>query len=197
MKQLSIVYFSGTGHTAKMAEAIQRGAQLVPNVVAELRPILGTDIKEGRFTNAALLDQLTQSDGIILGTPTYLGGPAAQFKAFVDATGSHWYRREWAGKIAAGFTHSGSPSGDKLSTLQYLSLFAAQHGMIWVGNEPLPPAGAGGNGVNRAGAFLGAMGYGRDPAEVDPGDLRTAELLGQRVASVAVAFVRQPEIAAA
>jgi NAD(P)H dehydrogenase (quinone) len=36
-------------------------------------------------------------------------------------------------KLAAGFTVSDSPSGDKLGTLQYLFTLAMQHGMVWVG----------------------------------------------------------------
>jgi len=34
------------------------------------------------------------------GSPTYMGGPAAQFKAFADATGDRWAARTWANKVA-------------------------------------------------------------------------------------------------
>jgi len=65
----------------------------------------------------------------------------------------------WKDKIAAGFTNSGSRSGDKLATLIQLALFAAQHGMHWV-NLGLPPANhstAGSeNDLNRLGFWLGA-----------------------------------------
>ena len=44
----------------------------------------------------------------------------------------------WKDKIAAGFTNSGSRSGDKLATLIQLALFAARHGMHWI-NLGLPP----------------------------------------------------------
>ena len=46
-----------------------------------------------------------------------MGGPAAQFKAFADALGGHWYGRTWQGKVAGGFTTSGGLSGDKQGTL--------------------------------------------------------------------------------
>ncbi len=182
MKTVSIVYFSGLGHTAQMAEAVLRGASGRADVVAQAFPISGQDIVDGRFTNEALLAQLTASDAIVFGSPTYMGNVAAQFKAFADATAGIWYQRQWADKLASGFTHSGSPSGDKLSALQYLSLFAAQHGMLWIGNADIPAPMAGDVTVNRIGSYLGAMGAGRDDV-VDGGDLLTAERLGRRIAS--------------
>ena len=62
-----------------------------------------------------------------------MGGPAAKFKAFADATVESWFAQAWRDKLAAGFTVSGTPSGDKFSTLQYFHTLAMQHGMIWVG----------------------------------------------------------------
>jgi NAD(P)H dehydrogenase (quinone) len=132
MTTVSVIYFSGSGHTAKMAEAVAAGA-VEQGAVVNLLAVRGEDIVEGRFQNNALLAQLDASDAIIFGSPTYMGGPAAQFKAFADATGECWYTRKWADKIAAGFTVSGGPSGDKLSTLHYFFTLAMQHGMVWVG----------------------------------------------------------------
>lgn len=189
MKTIAIVYFSGSGHTALMAEAVQRGAAGVAGVEAALLPIDGRRIVDGRFTDADLLALLNSADAIIFGSPTYMGSVAAQFKAFADATAGAWFARSWSGKLAAGFTHSGSPSGDKLSTLQYLSLFAAQHGMVWVGNAELPSYYRGrSDGFNRVNSFLGVMGYTSqspdEPPVVDSGDLLTAEALGRRVAGL-------------
>lgn len=188
MKTIAIVYFSGSGHTALMAESVQRGAGAVAGTEAVLLPIDGRRIVDGRFNDEALLSRLNGADAIVFGSPTYMGSVAAQFKAFADATAGAWFARSWSGKAAAGFTHSGSPSGDKLSTLQYLSLFAAQHGMIWIGNADLPSVYRGGaDGFNRLNAFLGVMGYTSqapdEPATVESGDLLTAEALGRRVAT--------------
>jgi NAD(P)H dehydrogenase (quinone) len=196
MKTVSIVYFSGSGHTAQMAEAVVRGASSIAGVKAQVLPIAGRDIVDGRFTNTALLDELTASDAIVLGSPTYMGSVAAQFKAFADATSGIWYQRQWADKLASGFTHSASLSGDKLSALQYLSLFAAQHGMLWIGNLEITAPAAGNVTVNRVGSYLGAMGAGQDD-QVDPGDLITAEKLGGRVASQLVRAAAVPAIIAA
>lgn len=172
-----------------MAEAVERGASAVDGIEALLLPIDGRRIVEGRFKDEALMTLLNGVDAIIFGSPTYMGSVAAQFKAFADATAGTWFARRWSGKLAAGFTHSGSPSGDKLSTLQYLSLFAAQHGMIWVGNADLPSVYRGQtDGFNRLNSFIGVMGYTsqspNDPPTVDSGDLLTAEALGRRVAGI-------------
>jgi NAD(P)H dehydrogenase (quinone) len=195
MKTAVIVYFSGTGHTARLAEAVRQGVLEVADIAARLLPIDPARITEGRLQDAALLDEITRADAVIFGTPTYMGGVAAQFKAFVDASSGHWYRRQWKDKLAAGFTHSGSPSGDKLNTLFSLAVFAAQHGMIWIGNSDL--TGSGGPNVNRVGSYLGVMGYGNGAPDaapaLDAGDLATAAALGRRVAEVALRFDRQPE----
>lgn len=115
-----------------------------------------------------------------------MGGAAGQFKTFADATGAKWFTSAWRDKLASGFTVSGSPSGDKFSTLQYFFTLAMQHGMIWVGLGEMP---AQANGVNRPGSFGGAMAQaGQEPVEVAPNevDKRTGELLGRRVAQFAL-----------
>ena len=183
MTTISVLYFSGSGHTAKMAEAVAKGAA-ANGVKVNLLPIRGQDINQGRYYNDSLFAQLDASDAIVFGSPTYMGGPAAQFKAFADATGERWYQRKWANKIAAGFTVSGGPSGDKLATLQYFFTLAMQHGMMWVGLNELPAE----NGVNRLSSYAGAMGQARqEEPEVAPNepDKLTGESLGRRVAQAA------------
>src|SRR5580704_6542774 len=106
----SIIYFSGMGHTAKMAEAVHKGAASVAGVKANLIAINGDDIVKGRYQNDAVLAQLDASDAIIFGSPTYMGGPAGQFKTFADATAGRWFTKAWRDKLAAGFTVSSSPS---------------------------------------------------------------------------------------
>jgi len=183
MSTVSVVYFSGSGHTAKMAEAVAKGAAASGAKVNLLR-IRGEDITQGRYENDAALAQLDASDAIIFGSPTYMGGPAAQFKAFADATGERWYMRKWADKLAAGFTVSGGPSGDKLSTLQYFFTFSMQHAMLWVGLNELPAE----EGINRLSSYSGVMGQARqEEPEVAPNgaDKLTGESLGRRVAQAA------------
>ncbi len=190
MPTVSIIYFSGSGHTKLMAEAVHQGAASVAGTRAEFISIEGKDIVEGRYTNEAVFEQLAKSDAIIFGTPTYMGGPAAQFKAFADASGMIWFQQGWKNKLAAGFTHSSGPNGDKGSTLLYLVTLAAQMGMIWVSAGELPSYLAGDpEGVNRLGSFVGPTGATPmnpgAPAFVKEGDLLTANAYGARVATFA------------
>ncbi len=183
MPTVSIIYFSGAGHTAKMAEAVTKGAASVAGVNANLIAINGDNIVKGRYQNDAVFAQLDASDAIIFGSPTYMGGPAGQFKNFADATAAKWFGSVWRDKVAAGFTVSNSPSGDKFSTLQYLFTLAMQHGMIWVGLGEMPMQA---NGINRLGSFSGAMAQaGQEPTDVAPNavDKQTGEILGARVAN--------------
>ena len=182
MSTVSIIYFSGTGHTTKLAEAVNRGAASVAGVKTNLIAIQGDDIIKGRYKNDAVLAQLDASDAIIFGSPTYMGGPAAQFKALADATGERWHGGAWRDKLAAGFTVSGGPSGDKLSTLHYFFTLAMQHGMIWIG---LPDSPMNDKGINRLSSYSGVMGQaGNESPDVAPNaaDKLTGEILGRRVA---------------
>ena len=183
MKTIRIVYFSSTGYTALVAEALAKGIQTQPEVQVELLPIKGESIEKGRFTDEALLAKLDSADALIFGTPTYMGGVAGQFKAFIDATAGAWYQRKWVGKLAGGFTTSGSASGDKQGTLIYLQTFANQQGLIWVSQPEINSAAFGKNdGLNRLGSHSGVMGwntnaYGAKPT-LDAGDALTAEKYG-------------------
>jgi NAD(P)H dehydrogenase (quinone) len=190
MATVSIIYFSGSGHTTKLAEAVTKGAASVPGIKTNLFAIKGEDIVHGRYQNEAVLAQLDESDAIIFGSPTYMGGPAGQFKAFADASGLKWFNGAWRDKLAAGFTVSSSPSGDKLSTLQYFVTLAMQHGMVWVGLGEMPRQA---NGVNQVGSFTGAMGVAaQESPDVAPneGDKLTGEILGKRVAAYALKLTK-------
>ncbi|MFL9610475.1 flavodoxin family protein [Methylobacillus sp. Pita2] len=182
MTKVVVVYHSGYGHTEVQAKAVARGAEKVA----------GTEV---RLLNSEEAQQdweaLNAADAIIFGSPTYMGSASAQFKAFMDASSSIWYNRGWKDKVAAGFTTSASQSGDKLNTIVQLTIFAAQHGMIWVGNDLLPGNNSSAGSVydlNRLGGFLGALAQansdqGPDVAPLQS-DLLTAEHLGERVADI-------------
>lgn len=179
MKKVTIVYHSGYGHTKFQAEHVAKGASSVPNTTVKL---ITSD------EAISDLSDLNDADAIIFGCPTYMGGPSAQFKTFIDAASKVWFNQGWKDKIAAGFTNSASPSGDKLNTLQSLFINAMQHSMIWVGLGQLNEGQEPGNteSINRLGSFSGAMAQSAQstssPVEAD---LLTAEKLGERVAKFA------------
>ncbi|MGO4307100.1 flavodoxin family protein [Cupriavidus sp. RAF12] len=183
--RVAVIYHSGYGHTRKQAEAVCNGAASVSGVESLLIPV--EDI-------GAHWAGLESADAIIFGTPTYMGSASAQFKAFMDASSRTVFATgAWKDKIAAGFTNAASRSGDKLNTLQQLSIFAAQLGMHWV-NLGLPPGHNSSTShedtLNRHSYFLGAAAQSDADTSADagatPADLRTSAHLGARVAAVAL-----------
>lgn len=189
MKKIIIIYYSGSGSTAKLAGAVTAGAASVPGSAVESIAIEGNDITDGRYQNETVFAKLAEADAIVFGAPTYMGGAAAQFKAFADASGGAWYGQAWKDKVAGGFTVSGNPSGDKLLTLEYLAILAAQHGMHWVTVGQFPSHYLGKtDGVNRLGSSLGLMAQNTtpqgEPLALHPGDVLTAEAYGRRIAEV-------------
>ncbi len=179
---IAIVYHSGYGHTARVAEKVREGAASVPGGTCDLIPV--TDLGEG----SDKWESLDRADAIIFGAPTYMGSVAAEMKRFMEATSSRWMEMKWAEKLAAGFTNSGSQHGDKQNTLVEFATFAAQHGMVWI-NLNIPPGNNNSKGspadLNRQGASLGVMtqsNIDEGPDVVPPeSDLQTALLLGERV----------------
>lgn len=191
MTTVAIVYFSGYGHTAKQAEAVAQGAGGVPGTEVKLLRI----DQDGNLPDGAL-DELSTADAIIYGSPTYMGGPAWQFKKFADASSKPWSALAWKDKIAAGFTNSASVNGDKGSTINYLFTLSQQHGQIWIGTG-LMPANTKAHGpadVNWTAGFAGALSISPSDASPDEapraGDLETARLLGKRVAELALRLAK-------
>ncbi len=185
MTSVAIVYFSAAGHTQQVAEAVAEGAKSVAGTDVALLRIVGEDIEKGRWKNDAIVNALNAADAIVFGTPTYMGGYAAQFKTFIDACGGIWYQQGWKDKIGAGFTHSQGLSGDKLNTLSGLMINAMQHSMIWVGTGVMPE-GATPEKTNRLASYTGGMAQSNmDQPNIGLGDRQTAVLLGKRVAEAA------------
>ncbi len=182
---ISVVYHSGFGHTAKVAEAIVAGAKS-GGAQAELVNVEG-------MTDADW-DKLDQAHAIIFGAPTYMGSVSAPFKTFMDASSKKWADGKWKDKIAAGFTNSASYNGDKQVTLQQLITFAMQHRMLWVGQGVLPPMFAendmpDADKINRLGSFSGLMTQSNHLVSADivpgKGDLETSRMFGARIADIA------------
>lgn len=176
-----IAYHSGFGHTATLASAVADGARAEGADVAAVAVDTMTDAEWATLDGA---------DAIIFGTATYMGNVSAGFQAFAEQTGRRCITGAWRDKIAAGFTNSGAKSGDKLTALISLTVFAAQHHMHWVslGLGPGWNSSAGSeHDLNRLGFWLGAgaqTDVDAGPEDVHTSDLRTCRHLGQRVATV-------------
>lgn len=179
MKNLAVIYHSAHGHTEHIAKHVVEGARTIADTEAHL-------LKAEDLTHSP--DELTNYDGYILGSPTYLGGVSGVFKTFIDATGRLWRGQQLKGRLAAGFTVSSLPAGDKQSTLMSLFVFSMQHGMIWVGNPFLPEQHKGvpyDEAINRLGSWSGLMAQAGHSAPADSfavGDTKTAWCFGRNFA---------------
>lgn len=183
---VSIAYHTGYGHTAVLAEAVERGAK---EAGATVNLIAVDEITDAQW------EQLDTSDAIVFGSPTYMGTASTAFHGFAEDTSERWSEHAWKDKLAAGFTNSASKAGDKQSTLQFFATLAAQHGMHWIslgmhggwnsskGSE---------NDLNRLGFFLGAAAQSnadQGNEAVTASDIATAEALGRRTADAAATWV--------
>lgn len=187
MTSVSVLYFSGYGHTAKVAEAVERGASSVTGAEVHVHRISETgELPDDEWR------ALGEADAIIYGSPTYMGGPAWQFKKVAEATSRHWLQEAWKDKLAAGFTCSAATNGDKYATIQYFWTFSQQHGQFWVGTGVLPSnyKAHGPADTNWSGGATGVLAIA--PADASPdeapsaGDIAVAEALGARVAGLAI-----------
>ena len=175
MSDIVIVFHSGYGHTAKVAEAVAAtsGGQL-----------LAIDA-EGNLP-AGGWEALAAAKLIVFGSPTYMGMASWQFKKFADASSKAWFTQQWKDKLFAGFTNSASMNGDKLSTLQYFMTLAMQHSGVWVGAGMMPSnnKAATRDSINYVASFAGLMTTTPSDASADemvPGDIATAKVFGERL----------------
>ncbi len=178
MSKVGIVYFSKTDVTGELVKAA--ATEIKNNGLSVFKyKIQGSEIIEGRFENNKVFDELLLCDAIIFASPTYMGGVAAQFKAFADATSDFWESQQWSTKIAAGITSGSALNGDQSSTLQYFSILASQHGMCWIGLDSINTNGS----LNRLGCQMGVVAHSND-GTVHQSDLNTAKYLGARVSNI-------------
>jgi NAD(P)H dehydrogenase (quinone) len=106
IKKLAVIYHSGRGHTAHIADHVAAGAKEMSNI--EVHIIRAEDL-------TAQPEDLLKFDGYLFGSPTYLGGVSSTFKSFMGATGGLWRTQQRKGKLAA---------GDKQSTLDICQPFS-------------------------------------------------------------------------
>jgi len=183
---IAIVYHSGYGHTAKIAQAVAEGAGSGVVLIAISA--------EGHITDADWAT-LAAAGTIVFGSPTYMGMASWQFKKFADTSSKAWFTQAWKDKLFAGFTNSASMNGDKHSTLHYFMTLAMQHSGLWVGTGLMPSnsKAATRNDITYVASSAGLMTATPSDASVDemvPGDIATAKAFGQRLADVTARLAR-------
>jgi NAD(P)H dehydrogenase (quinone) len=134
--QILILYFSKSGNTRKLAEAIARGVDEVEGVDAVLMP-----------TKEATKDDFLEADGIIAGSPVYFGVMAADLKRVFDEFVG--VRKQMEDKVGAAFATSGDATGGKETTMMSIIQALLIYGMVIAGD---PMSATGHYGVACAGS---------------------------------------------
>ena len=122
MAKVLITYFSRSGNTEKMAEAVAAGARRVAGVEVDLRPVEEVSV-----------DDLPKCDGIVMGSPVYYGTMAAELKTFIDQ--SVKYHGKLVGKVGGAFASSGAIGGGTETTVLDIVKALLIHGMIVQGDS--------------------------------------------------------------
>lgn len=192
MTNILILYYSRYGATAKMAEYIARGVEMVPEMEAKIRtvPPVSTVIEatEPSIPDIgapyASLEDLKQCAGLAVGSPTRYGNMAAALKYFWDNTSSLWLSGGLAGKPAAVFTSTASLHGGQETTLLSMMLPLLHHGALILGlpytENDLITTQSGGTPYGPS--HLASLDHNRLISEEE---IRLCKALGKRLAQIA------------
>jgi NAD(P)H dehydrogenase (quinone) len=127
--QVLVLYYSKSGNTRQLAEAVAKGVESVSGVKALIKS-----------TQEVTKDDFTDSAGIIAGSPVYFGVMAADLKRVFDEFISLRKSKKMENKVGAAFTTSGDPTGGKETTMLSILQCLFIYGMIIVG-DPLDATG--------------------------------------------------------
>lgn len=163
-----VAYDSLTGNTEKLAEGVVTGARRVPGVDISIKPL-----------DKVTKEDLEQSDGIILGCPTYYGTLPGRMKVVIDDW-SWKLKVDFTDKVGGAFATGGGQAGGKEFVLLSLVMFMLNNRMVVAG--PLYQN-------EKTGSLWGEVGAaamtGPLDAGVGEGELDSARRLGERVARLA------------
>jgi NAD(P)H dehydrogenase (quinone) len=120
MPTVLILYYSKSGNTEEMAKAVEEGVRSE-----------GLKAIRKKVTRANPKEMLTV-DGIILGSPNYYGGMAAELKTFLDQ--SVQFHGKLQGKVGAAFASGGVLGGGVETTVLSMLKSLLIHGMIIQGD---------------------------------------------------------------
>lgn len=152
-KKILIVYYSFTGNTEKMAKLVESGVKESGVPVATKRV---EDIKK--------VDELSEYDGIIIGSPTYYGTMAYQVKQLLDKSVAFHGKLE--GRVGAAFSSSANIGGGNETTITDILNALLIHGMVIQGDPQ--------------GGHYGVVSIGAPDSRVE----EECKRLGRRVASL-------------
>jgi NAD(P)H dehydrogenase (quinone) len=170
-----IAYHSETGNTEAIANAVAEGARSVDDVIVTLKPV--SEIQ---------MEDLTNADAIIVGSPVYNANVSPEISAFIASW--PFEGEPLKDKIGAAFVSAGGMSAGEeivqMNILQSMLVF----GMVVVGGPDWKqPFGA--SSVTSEEPFSNTS-----PEETEDLFLRKGHKLGARVAKIAVRFSENKQL---
>ena len=191
MPKVLVLFYSRTGYTAKLADALVEGARSVKFTEVDVRrvddlapPELIESFPGWADSRSALarryrtlegVEQLEHYDGIILGAPTRNGAMADELKHLMDQVRGLPTRGGLIDKVGAAFTVVAAGRGGHETTLSVIMRTMAGAGMILCPPAPRDAADLPGEGPYGIAALTGAPGT---------ADLAAGSRYGMRVATV-------------
>lgn len=144
--KISVIFHSIYGHVWRMAGAMAEGARSVEGAEVRLLQVqetlsdeiigkMGATEAKKQFAHVpvATLNDLSEADAVIFGTPTRFGNMSAQMRAFLDSTGGLWMKGALIGKVGSVFASTATQHGGQESTILSFHTTLLHHGMIIVG----------------------------------------------------------------
>ena len=190
--RILVVYYSATGNTAALADALAAGAretgadvrvrtvpETAPAEAVAQNPRWQAWVESGPHHALATLGDLEWADGLAVGSPTRFGGPAAQLKSYLDSTGGLWARGKLADKVATSFTTASTRHGGLESTLLAINNIFYHWGAIVV------PLGYADPHLMESGNPYGGSFVSRKSAAPDDLALGALRVQGRRLATIA------------
>ncbi len=120
MAKVLVAYYSKTGHTEKMADAIEEAIKQE-----------GIEVTKKRIEDIKV-DELLNFDGIVIGSPTYYGIMAWPIKKLIDE--SVKFHGKLSGKVGAAFSSSANIGGGNETVILSILEALLIHGMIVQGS---------------------------------------------------------------
>ena len=194
MAKVLILYYSMYGHIETMAKAVAEGVRSVKGTevtIKRVSDLVSEDVarkagaKLDQAAPIATVDELSNYDAIIFGTPTRFGNMCAQMRNFLDQTGGLWLKGKLIGKVGSVFTSTATQHGGQETTITSFHTTLLHHGMIIVGvpyscQEIMNMSEISGGSPYGASTLAGADGS-RQPSE---NELKIARFQGSHVAEV-------------
>lgn len=192
MSDILVLYYSRNGATESLAREVCHGVDSVDGMTSKLRTVptvstvaeaVADDVPESGPPYATTQD-LANSAGLVMGSPTRFGNMDASLKYFIDGTVNEWFAGAAVGKPAGVFTSTSSLHGGQETTLLTMALPLIHHGMLFVG---IPWAEEAMSTTTTGGTPYGAshVSWNRKVDELSEDERDLARALGARVAEIA------------